>query len=167
MRIKCSCLGFLICIVLVSGVAVAQLPSIDIQKSTNGEDADTPPGPSIPVGDPVCWDYVVTNTGDVTLLNIMVTDSDPDIGQVGTIESLDPGESVTLTVCRKAIEGQNANIGTASGNDAAGNQVQDQDPSHYFGGDPGPGPSVPVLPAVAIPIALLAIGLLAINRKSH
>jgi len=35
--------------------------SIDIEKATNGEDADNPTGPLIPVGDTVTWTYVVTN----------------------------------------------------------------------------------------------------------
>ena len=39
--------------------------SIDIEKATNGEDADTPTGPKIPVGDAVTWTYVVTNTSNV------------------------------------------------------------------------------------------------------
>ena len=47
---------------------------IDIEKSTNGEDADDPTGPQIPVGDPVTWTYVVTNPGDVPLADVVVTD---------------------------------------------------------------------------------------------
>ena len=42
-------------------------PAIDIEKATNGEDADTPTGPQIPVGDSVTWTYVVTNTSNVEL----------------------------------------------------------------------------------------------------
>ena len=42
-------------------------PAIVIEKATNGEDADTPTGPMVEVGDPVTWTYVVTNTGNVTL----------------------------------------------------------------------------------------------------
>ena len=40
---------------------------IDIVKSTNGTDANAAPGPLVPVGDPVTWTYVVTNTGNVPL----------------------------------------------------------------------------------------------------
>ncbi len=43
------------------------VPGIDIEKATNGADADAPPGPFIPVGDAVNWTYVVTNTGNVAL----------------------------------------------------------------------------------------------------
>ena len=56
-------------------------PAIDIEKATNGQDADLPTGPFILLGDPVTWTYVVTNTGNVDLVNIVVTD---DV--LGTIE---------------------------------------------------------------------------------
>ena len=46
------------------------VPDIDIEKATNGEDADTPTGPEIPVGGAVEWTYVVTNTGNVDLTNV-------------------------------------------------------------------------------------------------
>jgi uncharacterized repeat protein (TIGR01451 family) len=47
-------------------VPIPQVHRIDIQKSTNGKDADAAPGPLIPVGNSVDWTYVVTNTGNVT-----------------------------------------------------------------------------------------------------
>lgn len=49
-------------------------PSVDIEKHTNGEDADIPTGPQIPVGNPVTWEYFVTNTGSMTLTNVTVED---------------------------------------------------------------------------------------------
>ena len=54
--------------------------AIDIEKSTNGADADLPPGPFIPVtdqnGDPtlITWTYLVTNTGNARLTGLEVTD---------------------------------------------------------------------------------------------
>jgi len=49
-------------------------PSIQIEKATNGEYADTPTGPVLNSGDLVTWTYVVTNTGNVPLSNVYVTD---------------------------------------------------------------------------------------------
>ena len=52
---------------------------MDIEKATNGEDADTEPGPEILVDSlvgSVVWTFVVTNTGDFELTNVMVTDTD-------------------------------------------------------------------------------------------
>ena len=50
-------------------------PSIDIEKSVNGEDADVPPGPTVQLGSTVTFGYVVTNTGDVPLTDVSVVDS--------------------------------------------------------------------------------------------
>ena len=52
----------------------AVTPAIDIEKATNGEDADSPTGPIIAVGGTVTWTYVVTNTGNVALTNVTVSD---------------------------------------------------------------------------------------------
>ena len=68
-------------------------PAIDIEKATNGEDADSPTGPYIIVGDLVTWTYNVTNTGNVPLVNVNVTDDME--GYIGTIAYLGVGESNT------------------------------------------------------------------------
>ena len=49
-------------------------PSISLEKSTNGQDADAQPGPSITPGDLVVWEYRVTNTGDEELNTVYVID---------------------------------------------------------------------------------------------
>ena len=58
---------------------VPPAPAVDIEKWTNGADADDPPGPFVPVSDPatevVTWTYTVTNTGNVTLSSIAITDT--------------------------------------------------------------------------------------------
>ena len=41
--------------------------SIDIEKLTNGEDADTAPGPKVEPDATVTWTYIVKNTGEVAL----------------------------------------------------------------------------------------------------
>ena len=50
------------------------LPGIDVEKSTNGADADNAPGPLVAVGDPSSGRYVVTNTGNDPLTDVAVTD---------------------------------------------------------------------------------------------
>ena len=48
--------------------------SVTIKKYTNGQDADQTPGPTIPVGGPVTWTYVVTNGTTGTLESLTVVD---------------------------------------------------------------------------------------------
>ena len=107
-------------------------PAIDIEKATNGEDADDPTGPYIPVDGAVNWTYVVTNIGDVDLFDVIVVD---DQGVVVTCPqtTLVVGESMTCTGQGVAVAGQYVNIGTVTGQTSTGQQVNDEDPSHYFG----------------------------------
>jgi len=51
-------------------VPLAPEASISVELSNNGVDADTAPGPTVPVGDPVTWIFEVLNTGDVPLIDI-------------------------------------------------------------------------------------------------
>jgi hypothetical protein len=108
-------------------------PSVDIEKSTNGVDADGPPGPTIPVGEPVEWTYRVTNNGDTEIGEIAVTDD-----QLGPIScpqtTLAVGEFMTCTASGLAATGQYENLGTVQAVGPAGEALADEDPSHYFGG---------------------------------
>lgn len=117
-------------------------PGIIIEKSTNGEDADTAPGPQIVAGDLVTWTYVVTNTGNITLANVSVTDNVP-----GVVPSLDPSTDVnndlllspneawTFTATGTSQPAQYQNIGAVTADVPDTNEtVTDDDPSHYFGG---------------------------------
>jgi hypothetical protein len=110
-------------------------PGISLEKRVNGQDADTPPGPTVFTGDPVNWTYVVTNTGDVRLTGITVTD---DRGVVVSCPktALEPGESMTCTASGTAVRGQYSNIGTATGTPPTGPDVTSTDPAHYFGVTP-------------------------------
>jgi len=106
------------------------VPGIDIEKYTNGEDADYEPGPYISVNSTVTWTYIVTNTGGVDLTNVAVTDD--KLGPIGgTIPSLPVGANVTLSVSGIAIAGQYANNATVVGHCGAVN-VTDWDLSHYY-----------------------------------
>jgi hypothetical protein len=106
--------------------------AIDIEKLTNGQDADVPPGPSILVGSVVVWSYVVTNTGNVALTGIIVTD-DMGVAVSCPKTTLQPGESMTCTANGIAAACQYSNLGTATGTPEMGPPVTDSDPSHYFG----------------------------------
>ena len=91
--------GQKICHDSTTGPACPQ-PGIHIEKSTNGEDADSAPGPYVEVGDSVTWTYVVTNTGDVPLSNINVTDNQGVMpvyqdGDTNHDNKLDTGETWT------------------------------------------------------------------------
>jgi hypothetical protein len=118
-------------------------PGIDIEKSTNGEDADTPTGPTVPVGGAVTWDYVITNIGDVDLENVVVGDD-----KIGAIPGCTPPSpfvvdaSFTCQATGVAIEGQYANTATVTANSVVSvtDIVSDDDPSHYIG----------MLPAIAV-----------------
>ena len=114
-------------------------PRINIEKYTNGVDADVPTGPFIPVGGTVTWTYVVTNPGRVPLSNVIVTDNIPGVnpvyvsGDTNGNGLLDVGETWTFRATGIAVAGQYANIGTVVGTSPQGTTVNDSDPSHYYG----------------------------------
>jgi uncharacterized repeat protein (TIGR01451 family) len=103
-----------------------------LEKRTNGEDADFVPGPAVLVGSPVLWTYVVTNTGDVDLTAVTITD-DKGVAVICPKTTLQPGESMTCTGQGTALGGPYANTGTASGQPPEGPAVTASDPSHYIG----------------------------------
>ncbi len=107
-------------------------PQIRIEKRTNGIDADQPPGPSIPVGQPVTWTYFVSNVGGVPLTGVTVTDSEGVFVSCPK-DALEPLESMTCTGEGIAEECQYSNLGTALGTAPDGTVVRDDDRSHYFG----------------------------------
>ena len=109
-------------------------PGIEIEKATNSEDADAAPGPSLDVDEAVEWTYEVTNTGDLPLSNVVVTD-DQGVTVTCPQTDLEPGESMTCTGDGIAEAGQYANVGTVTADSEAG-PVEDSDPSHYFGVEP-------------------------------
>lgn len=127
---------------------------IDIEKLTNGVDADDPfagDAPQIAPGDTVTWTYIVTNTGDVTLTQVVVLDN------AGVMVScpktvLAPGETMSceasgvavdvttitrmelrvLGVCGGFVEKDlYQNKGLARGKDPEGRVISAVDRSHY------------------------------------
>ena len=107
---------------------------VEIKKSTNGEDANLAPGPTIAIGSPVTWTYVVTNNSAFTFSSLSVTD---DRGVMVLCPSIfpAPGASITCTGSGTAVAGPYRNVGTVKVT-ANGTEYTDSDASHYFGGAP-------------------------------
>jgi hypothetical protein len=115
-------------------------PSITLTKLTNGADADSPPGPSIGVGEPVTWTYLIQNTGNVVLSGIRVVDDNGTAGDPGDdvevscdFTLLDVGEARSCELTDIAIEGQYGNVATVTAS-YEGVVVEAVDGSHYRGG---------------------------------
>lgn len=148
-----------ILVVFFAAFTAAGQSDVDIEKFTNGQNADLPPGPAVVVGSTVNWTYIVRNTGSRPLTDIVVTD-DQGVVVSCPATTLGAGESFTCTASGVAVSGQYANIGTVTATMPDASTVQDSDPSHYFGqaapaitiekatngidADSPPGPSLPV-----------------------
>ena len=115
-------------------------PAVKIEKSTNGEDADNAPGPSILVGSAVTWRYVVTNTGTINLTGIVVVDDRGVSVNCSGQTTLPAGQAMTCTGTGVATLGQYSNVGKVTAASASGS-VDDSDPSHYLGVTQPPPPS--------------------------
>ena len=121
---------------------------ISLRKYTNGEDADTPTGPTVPPGSQVTWTYIITNTGSITLTDLVLTDDKVGLIGPGGLSNcppagtiLGPGDSLICTATGVAQAGQYANIGVVTGTTQIGvvfprQTVTDTNPSHYFGNGP-------------------------------
>jgi hypothetical protein len=115
-------------------------PAVRIEKSTNGQDADAAPGPSIPIGGAVTWRYVVTNTGTTELTGVAVSDDRGVSVSCSGPTTLSAGQVMTCTGTGIATPGQYRNVGKVSANSVAG-AVDDSDASHYLGVTETPPPS--------------------------
>ncbi len=110
-------------------------PSIALEKyvsddSATWHDADVPPGPYIIEYDPAFWTFVISNTGNVDLTTVVVTDT--VLGEICTIDSLAASTDQICTAISLAEEGQQENLGFATA-EYSGGTVGDQDSCHYFG----------------------------------
>lgn len=127
-------------------------PSIDVEKlvSVNGGqtfvDADSITGPFLleSGADPI-FKFVVTNTGNVALSNLTLSDSDFDINGAAagtniTIASLAAGATYETTFTAPWQAGQHTNTATVNTNytDGGGNTapLSDTDDANYFGATP-------------------------------
>ncbi len=101
-------------------------PQIDVEKFTNGNQADLPTDSDVPIvapGSTVTWTYQVTNTGTVPITTVTLVDD-----QIGTITNitaqgngdsvLDPAEFWTYQATGTAITGLYGNQAMVTGSSA-------------------------------------------------
>jgi hypothetical protein len=111
-------------------------PSIFIDKVTNGAD-----GVNILLGQPITWTYKVSNTGNVPLSGVSLTDDKEGSitnrisGDTDSDSLLDTNEVWTYTKTGTAKAGSYSNTGDVTGS-YNGTSVTDSDPSSYFGAAP-------------------------------
>lgn len=146
----------------------------DIEKLVNGQDADSAPGVSVPVGSLVTFTYLVTATAPAPFGFVVRDDngtpgSDLDDfapgftgGDGNTIGLLEPGETWTYTATETALAGLHTNIGAVGAiiGDFFGSPfflTFDADPASYTG-VPSPGSAV---------LLGLALSGLAVLRRSR
>ncbi|MBW1297895.1 DUF7507 domain-containing protein, partial [Aquimarina litoralis] len=91
-----------------------------------------PDGSYDTVGEQIIYELTVTNTGNVTLTNISISDANADIGSISPaiISSLSPGQSITVnathTITQDEIDtGIVNNSASVEGSDPSGNTISD------------------------------------------
>jgi hypothetical protein len=105
---------------------------VTVETSTNGEKADLAPGPSIAIGSPIVWRYVVVNLSEGPLTNVVVTDNRGVTVDCGGATVVGTGGAMTCVAIGVAVAGQYENIGRVTA-DSIDGPVEDTDPSHYLG----------------------------------
>jgi uncharacterized repeat protein (TIGR01451 family) len=112
-------------------VPVAQGPAIQIVKTYVDVNGGT-----VLLGDALTYTFTVTNTGNVTLANVSVSDPLPGLGAISpaSVPSLAPGASAVFTAAytvRQAdldqADGTIDNTATATGTPPGGGTVSDDD----------------------------------------
>jgi len=117
---------------LDAGLVCECVAWIDIEKSTNGVDADSPDeAVQLRAGDEVIWEYNVSNSSRVKIQNIKVIDDKE--GEIDCPkDSLEPGEYMICIKKGVAKEGLYENKVVVTGEDENGTKVSDEDISHYI-----------------------------------
>lgn len=125
-------------------------PRIAIAKETLGMDGTWADGVTVIAGTEVTWRYLVTNPGEVPLVNVVVTDDNGtpaddtddvpalyDSGDTDGDSQLDTDETWVFTATGTAVGGPYSNFGYADGDYLAGETphavTQASDPSSYTG----------------------------------
>ena len=119
-----------------ASIAVTPEPELSLVKLTNGERYTAAPGAEVDPDSTVTWTYVVTNTGNTVLDDVVISDDflagDASTGTITPTSTdaglLAPGESRTFSASDEAILGQYYNQATvrATAVDSAGDALASQ-----------------------------------------
>lgn len=107
-------------------------PGISLETLVNSQDADTPPGPTLEVGDTASFVYRVNNSGDTALSAVTVSD-DSGLSVSCARSTLAAGESMDCSASALVQEGAYASTGQVSAQAPDGSSVQASDPVNYLG----------------------------------
>ena len=111
--------------------------SLELAVNANGVNAQNAPGVSVSAGDPVVWEFLVSNTGSVAASDIEVEFSselpvtDNSAGEC-SIDLVAAGESASCTIESVAQLGQAKIVATATTSGAASDVTASSD-GYYFG----------------------------------
>ena len=123
-------------------------PAITVVKKVQGQEANAAPFPFVATTSPVTWTYDVSNTGDVALMSVTLTDDKLGnlngayvSGDTNSNGVLEQGETWRYSVDGTAGQGQQTNIGTVTGTPTltgttalpGTSRVSGNDPATYFG----------------------------------
>ncbi len=120
-------------------------PAVSIDSFINGDDADSPPGPSLTVGSTATFTYVVTNAGNIALSAVVVGDNNGTLdgmddfnpmligGDTNGNNLLDTDETWTYSAMLVVVAGQRTHNATVTANDE---ELVETDSANYFGGQP-------------------------------
>jgi hypothetical protein len=121
-------------------------PGISVTTFVEADDANSPPGPNLAVGDTATFVYLLTNTGNVPVGNIVVVDDNGTPGNAaddfnpayGSGDAnlnglIDANEIWIYFAMRTVTAGQHTSLGAVVAEDSIGQIVADTDPANYFG----------------------------------
>jgi hypothetical protein len=121
-------------------------PAIVLQVSVNGEDANLPPGPTVTIGDLVSFSYLLSNTGNTPVLQVILVDTNGTPGNAAddvhpayvsgdrnNNGELDLGEIWQYASTRPALPGQYNATATAVGADSLSQGCIGIDTVNYVG----------------------------------
>jgi hypothetical protein len=114
-----------------------------VEKSVNGDDADTAPGLAVDADDALSWTYEVSNPGNIAIRDVAIVDDQGLVptfagGDGGVVGDLEPGETWTYQAASTAVAGLHTNIATVTGLDVLERPVEDTDPANYTAAGPEP-----------------------------